>query len=652
MTTRATVLLFAMLLLHAKTSLGVELTRLKYNHPGLVVDLGVGLWAWPLPMDFDGDGDLDLVVSSPDKPYGGTYFFENPGKRGDAVVKMPVFKPAVRISRGLQNAQVSYVDGKPRVLTPGREHREFRRRGLDTSVALPVGAKVHPRKVRANQWKYSDLDGDGALDLIVGVGDWTKYGWDNAFDRSGRWTRGPLRGYVYLLRNAGTSAAPRYEKPRKLTAAGKTIDVYGRPSPNLADFDGDGDLDLLCGEFLDGFTYFANVGTRKAAKFAAPRRLTSQGKPLAMDLQMIAPVAIDWDRDGDVDLIVGDEDGRVALVEHTGKLEGGAPRFLPPVYFKQQADNVMCGALATPCGYDLDGDGDQDILSGNTAGYIEFYENLGVAKDKPQSTPRWGPPVRIKAGGKTFRIQAGSNGSIQGPCEAKWGYTTLTLADWDHDGLPDIVVNSIWGKVVWLRNIGTRKTPQFAAAQPVRVAWPGKPPKPAWTWWEPKPGTLATQWRTTPVAVDFNRDGLVDLVMLDHQGYLALFERRKRAGQLELLPGKRVFVDEQRKLIRLNAGSAGRSGRRKLAVTDWDGDGRLDLLVNSTNADWYRNLATRDGRTVLKRVGALSPRKLAGHTSSPTTVDWNRDGVPDLLVGAEDGFFYYGRNSRRLESSR
>ena len=31
--------------------------RLKYNHPGLVVDLGTGLWAWPVPADADGDGD-------------------------------------------------------------------------------------------------------------------------------------------------------------------------------------------------------------------------------------------------------------------------------------------------------------------------------------------------------------------------------------------------------------------------------------------------------------------------------------------------------------------------------------------------------------------------------------------------------------------
>jgi len=44
------------------------LQRVKYNSPGLVVDLGVGLWAWPLPMDYDGDGDYDIVVCCPDKP--------------------------------------------------------------------------------------------------------------------------------------------------------------------------------------------------------------------------------------------------------------------------------------------------------------------------------------------------------------------------------------------------------------------------------------------------------------------------------------------------------------------------------------------------------------------------------------------------------
>ena len=108
------------------SSYGQGLERLQYNNPGLIVDLGVGLWAWPLPMDFDGDGDNDLVVVCPDKPFNGTYFFENAS--GD--VKMPVFKPPVRISKGLQNVQVSYIDGRPRVCwRPHQAGIDFGRRG-------------------------------------------------------------------------------------------------------------------------------------------------------------------------------------------------------------------------------------------------------------------------------------------------------------------------------------------------------------------------------------------------------------------------------------------------------------------------------------------------------------------------------------------
>jgi hypothetical protein len=250
------------------------------------------------------------------------------------------------------------------------------------------------------------------------------------------------------------------------------------------------------------------------------------------------------------------------------------------------------------------------------------------------------------SGRAAIRIQAGSNGSIQGPCEAKWGYTTLTAGDWDHDGLPDLVVNSIWGKVVWFRNIGTRRRPKLADARPVEVAWPGRSPRPAWNWWKPEGNQLVTQWRTTPVVVDFNEDGLNDLVMLDHEGYLAFFERQRLKGRLRLLPGKRIFVDETGRPIRLNPGQAGRSGRRKLAVVDWDGDGRLDVLVNSQNANLLRQVGRRNGKVVLKEIGPLDNRNIAGHTSSPTVVDWNNDGVPDLLVGSEDGRLYYARQAR------
>jgi hypothetical protein len=316
------------------------------------------------------------------------------------------------------------------------------------------------------------------------------------------------------------------------------------------------------------------------------------------------------------------------------------PQFLPPYYFQQEADEVKFGALATPSGVDWDGDGDIDIICGNTAGYIGFLENLsgpGVEQ------PRWAAPKRLEADGQVIRFMAGPNGSIQGPAEAKWGYTTLTVADWNGDGLPDSLANSIWGRVEWFRNIGTRTSPKLAAAQPVEVEWPEQPPKPSWVWWTPKLKELVTQWRTTPLAVDVNRDGLMDLVMLDHEGYLSYFERERCEGKLTLFPPRRAFIDKNGEPLRLNPGRAGKSGRRKMCIVDWDSDGKLDILINSQNANWLRQTETRGNQFVLEDQGPLDRRILTGHDTSPTVVDWNGDGKPDLLIGAEDGYFYYKR---------
>lgn len=657
---RRTVLLLVSALLSAAcpntaaVRAGEGLQRLQYGEGAPAVDLGVGLWAWPMAFDWDGDGDLDLVVSCPDVPFNGTYLFENPG--GDA--KLPVFKPPVRVGPGFHDIQASDVEGETRLLVPGHELVGFRKNQLGQKKRLYPVDNIHSVKVRGNEWRLVDYDGDGVRDLIVGVGDWSDYGWDNAFDSAGKWTNGPLHGYAYLLKNGGTNEQPEYAKPEKLQAGGAAIDVYGAPTPNFGDFDGDGDLDLLCGEFMDGFNYFENIGTRTTPEYAAGRRLMHDGRPLAMDLQMIIPTAVDWDRDGDLDLVVGDEDGRVALVEHTGQVVDGLPQFLPPIYFQQEADALKFGALVTPVSFDWDGDGDEDLLCGNTAGHIGFIENLDGG-----NPPRWASPVLLQAGGEPFRIQAGKNGSIQGPCEAKWGYTTFSVADWDGDGLPDIVLNSILGRVARLRNIGTRTKPQLAAAEPVDVAWqPAEgqaPPKPAWTWWTPGKTELAPEWRTTPVAVDWTDDGLCDLVMLDHEGYLALFERFRDGDRLRLKPGRRAFriegegaydgnhnrIGTDATGLRLNALPAGKSGRRKLCVVDWNNDGRLDLIVNSKNANVLLNVGEAEGVTTFRDLGPVDDLKLAGHDTSPTTVDWDGDGVRELLLGAEDGHFYYLKRS-------
>ena len=465
------VFLTLILPLHA-SALADELMPLKYNNTGLVVDLGVGLWAWPVPCDADEDGDFDLIVSCPDKPSNGIWFFEN--TTGDTVLsKMPVFSPGRILSKTVHYVMPSYIDNTLRVLSPGFEYHDFTKSGLQHKRKLPIAASFHqplgtqPQgpKVRHNQWRYADYDGDGALDLIVGIEDWSDYGWDDAWNLTGEWTNGPLHGWVYVFGNSGSTANPKYDDPMFVEAGGQRLEVFGCPSPNLEDFDGDGDLDLLCGEFLDAFTYFENTGSRIMPIYAAGRRLrTPDGLLLAMELQMIVPIAFDWDKDGDKDLIVGDEDGRVAFVENVTHSSDELPLFLAPKYFQQQADTLKCGALATPVGFDWDGDTDTDIVSGNTAGFIEIFENLSGPN---VAEPRWAAPHRLKIDGRPFRVMAGANGSIQGPAEAKWGYTTLNIADWDHDGLPDIVFNSILSEVQWLRNVGTLSAPRFLAPQSI-----------------------------------------------------------------------------------------------------------------------------------------------------------------------------------------
>ena len=179
-----------------------QLERIQFNNPGLAVDLGVGLWAWPLPMDYDDDGDLDLVVTCPDKPYSGTYLFENAqgsraqgqGKGIDATSlalrsqPLPVFKPGVRIADAARNVQVSYVAGQPVVMTPGKVYADFREHQFADPIELPLPVKVAPEyeRYRANQWKLIDFDNDGDLDVTIGIGVWDEYGWDDAWGRRRR----------------------------------------------------------------------------------------------------------------------------------------------------------------------------------------------------------------------------------------------------------------------------------------------------------------------------------------------------------------------------------------------------------------------------------------------------------------------------------
>ena len=126
--------------------------------------------------------------------------------------------------------------------------------------------------------------------------------------------------------------------------------------------------------------------------------------------------------------------------------------------------------------------------------------------------------------------------------------------------------------------------------------------------------------------VDWDGDGLPDLVMLDTEGYLALYRRVREGGALKLLPPERIFLGTDGAPLKLSAGRAGQSGRRKVDLVDWDGDGDLDLITDSPDGPiWYENIGTQQ-KPEMKLRGLLLKTKFAGHNPTPFVVDWNGDG--------------------------
>jgi len=58
-----------------------------------------------------------------------------------------------------------------------------------------------------------------------------------------------------------------------------------------------------------------------------------------------------------------------------------------------------------------------------------------------------------------------------------------------------------------------------------------------------------------------------------------------------------------------------------------------------------KNKGMKDGKMVLEYMGRVLSKTLMGHTDGPVVSDFNKDGVPDLLVGTETGQFYYWQRS-------
>lgn len=155
----------------------------------------------------------------------------------------------------------------------------------------------------------------------------------------------------------------------------------------------------------------------------------------------------------------------------------GNPIFAGPTPLEAEGVHLSLGSLPCISAGDMDRDGLVDLMVGNDAGLLLFVRNVGSAK-----AAAVGAPVAPLVGGVPLDIKAGYAGSVQGPQEAMWGYTCPTVYDWNGDCLPDVILNSITANYLVLLQEPSDDGIRFAAPRllycdglQLHLAWRSQP---------------------------------------------------------------------------------------------------------------------------------------------------------------------------------
>lgn len=148
---------------------------------------------------------------------------------------------------------------------------------------------------------------------------------------------------------------------------------------------------------------------------------------------------------------------------------------------------------------------------------------------------------------------------------------------------------------------------------------------------------------STVFAVDWNADGVLDLLVGNISGEIHLLSGRKEAGKLKLAASKRLEAEGEPIQIA--------SGESAPVAADWDADGRLDLISGAENGSvvWFRNVGSA-AEPVLEAARTLIGESPAGWQGTPGPRDWglrvkpcvvdyNGDGRLDILLGDRCGSF-------------
>jgi hypothetical protein len=324
--------------------------------------------------DFDGDGWIDLVA--------GNSWFKNPGagvRTAASWMRYPTGAPGAteEITMGDLNNDgkldalfvVRTID--PQWWTPGANPTmQWTRTVLSTYRQQQGGA-------------IGDLDGDGKNEAIVGDHWWYKLGVNNM------WT--PV-----AFATDSTAASPAFVALGGFEPA-NTPQEGSNPLMMVADIDGDGDYDVaMSTHWGTNLAWMENKDGKGMAWVLHMVRPTARGNNVLHDM-----VADDFDNDGDIDLLVAENQGALWIYENT---DGHGMTFTE--------HKIAMGPGHEARAADVDCDGDLDIVgkswsdpNDGSAGSSEIAALLGHhVYYKNELVERGGTPVFARPKGEVWNV--------------------------------------------------------------------------------------------------------------------------------------------------------------------------------------------------------------------------------------------------------
>lgn len=261
----------------------------------------------------------------------------------------------------------------------------------------------------------ADWNGDGRKDLLVGY----RYA-----DK------------IAVFLNIGTDTQPVLTNSYNLQAGGADIYVFGgsggcgAPAPWVCDYDRDGRRDLLVGSGLSGTVYFfANTNTDAQPLLAPGVLLLLGGGSLNVGYRA-TPCVHDWDEDGSPDLLCGNGDGNAFLFRNTNAV--GLPAYSFQEQIRAASQPLLLGARSVVRVFDWDGDGLKDLVGSSSSG-VYWCRNSGG-----NSSP-------VLEARTTLRAPVSGSGLVAINTSARM---RLDLADWNNDGVVDLVLGNLDGRVL------------------------------------------------------------------------------------------------------------------------------------------------------------------------------------------------------------